>query len=341
MPTAPPRPRRWTPQGGAGSVRCLGSSAPAEMDPPPIHTPKPLPWLLRARGDGPSSPKMSGNRDTAPPRPRRWTRRGEGHVRRPDGSSAPAEMDPGIDGPRCAEHRLLRARGDGPHAAILLFSAARAPPRPRRWTCGTSHHMPLRTGSSAPAEMDPYLYGQIGVPQGLLRARGDGPAARMFGVSAMAAPPRPRRWTLAQEIAGRGGDGSSAPAEMDPIDALAMRDWQRLLRARGDGPDPHLPVASLSGAPPRPRRWTCDGLIHVEPLAGSSAPAEMDPRLAPPASGSARLLRARGDGPPKTLRKLTLTWAPPRPRRWTRPAAADRPRRRGSSAPAEMDPRPQ
>ena len=248
-------------------------------------------------------------------------------------------MDLGQQADRRLCDRLLRARGDGPCVHAGGAADGQAPPRPRRWTRAGGRHRGLGIGSSAPAEMDLSRRAGRRSRAGLLRARGDGPSKLRSARSQNSAPPRPRRWTFIGWTGRARSSGSSAPAEMDPASRRRASSTSRLLRARGDGPASPVSVSTPTSAPPRPRRWTLLPSSEYSTLAGSSAPAEMDPSSPNaastrrgilrargdgpehrvPAASRGRLLRARGDGPsPRGAVPMTGR-APPRPRRWTRP----------------------
>ena len=150
--------------------------------------------LLRPRGD---RPLASARHDIA------------------GGSSARAEIDPGIAIPADRPSRLLRPRGDRPAPRCVMLgergSSARAEIDPRRpamlWQ---------RSGSSARAEIDP--------------------SAR-DAFELVEAPPPARRSTRAAVNCGASTRGSSARAEIDPRRLVPQsRESIRLLRPRGDRP---------------------------------------------------------------------------------------------------------
>src|SRR5258705_86441 len=64
---APPPTRRSTPISGNAGIRCGGSSAHAEIDPPLPCAPRQAGGLLRPRGDRPVSIAENSFASTAPP----------------------------------------------------------------------------------------------------------------------------------------------------------------------------------------------------------------------------------------------------------------------------------
>src|SRR4051794_19131446 len=70
----------------------------------------------------------------------------------------------------------------------------------------------------------------------LPRVRGDGPAMLLHIKVELAAPPRPRGWTLDEAVQPFAQIGSPASAGMDPRQAGRRRCPRWLPRVRGDGP---------------------------------------------------------------------------------------------------------
>ena len=297
-----------------------GSSALAEIDPPRCHRAAVDGGLLRARGDRPSVMNHGVCASAAPPRSRRSTRPPRGDAHADGGSSALAEIDPSSSTARATRGGLLRARGDRPVRPRPVRGARSAPPRSRRSTPSAVTSRRAERGSSALAEIDPWLV-MAGRGFGrLLRARGDRPLATIALIVAALAPPRSRRSTHDLLPDERLLHGSSALAEIDPPCARASRRRPWLLRARGDRPSQNALSASFTMAPPRSRRSTRAPQRGSVADDGSSALAEIDHAV----SGGS-----------------SMTWAaPPRSRRSTR-LRGDAPWvRAGSSALAEIDPRP-
>ena len=298
---APPRARRWTP-------RPLPRAASAR--------------LLRVRGDGPIMPR-DDDAGRLLPRARRWTRR----AAPPRGPSACAEMVPRGSAEMAGSSACRRWTPP--------YRRRRAPPRAREMDPARLH---LRgRGSSACAEMDPRA-----TPAHLVDAAP--PRARRWTLDAVRlrryarmAPPRARRWTPREPAQGR--SRCMAPP-----------------RARRWTPERARPARRSPAAPPRARRWTLHRRNGSVAPTGSSACAEMDPgeatprqsRQAPPRargwtrngppqpSRPRRLLRVRGDGPPRPRAVMSglLRVRGDGPRRFASQAARTQP-----SACAEMDPR--
>ena len=196
----------------------------------------------------------------------------------------------------------------------------------------------IADGSSALAEIDPSHTRRARLRCRLLRARGDRPHAREEPEERGEAPPRSRRSTQARDRRGLQHHGSSALAEIDPARSRASRSDRWLLRARGDRPTMVGFVSLGVRAPPRSRRSTRVWSACHAGLDGSSALAEIDPRLRRPCSATAWLLRARGDRPFCITAPTISPMAPPRSRRSTRGCASAGVPASGSSALAEIDP---
>ena len=112
----------------------------------------------------------------------------------------------------------------------------------------------------------------------------------------------------------------------------------RFLRSRGDAPDHHGPLRAAYRVPPLTRRCAVSDppVDHVH--VGSSAHAEMRPRVHHSPSGLMRFLRSRGDAHVVDAGTATADGVPPLTRRCARDDRAPRGRREGSSAHAEMRP---
>ena len=153
-----------------------------------------------------------------------------------------------------------------------------------------------------------------------------------------AAPPHSRGWTPERVHSGAVDRGSPAPAGMDPLGRGSRPGRRGLPRTRGDGPEePSGLIASIL-APPHPRGWTRVDFADVVVGRGSPAPAGMDPHDPAGRGSGPRLPRTRGDGPVPSVISFGPRSAPPHPRGWTRDRRDDRGVRRGSPAPAGMDP---
>jgi len=152
------------------------------------------------------------------------------------------------------------------------------------------------------------------------------------------APPPARRSTPSPRAKHSARHGSSARAEIDPIRLRFWPSMMRLLRPRGDRPEPLSSKNGLAQAPPPARRSTPAGGVAPANQNGSSARAEIDPRPPAACTGGSRLLRPRGDRPQPERRRRAIAWAPPPARRSTQLETAWREEETGSSARAEIDP---
>ncbi len=131
---APPRTRGWTAHGTAAGQGVYGSPAHAGMDRWRSPGWFPVPWLPRARGDGPASRATPCSPAGAPPRTRGWTAHRAGQPPAGAGSPAHAGMDRPSPRPRPSSRWLPRARGDGPCCSSTPGRRSGAPPRTRGWT---------------------------------------------------------------------------------------------------------------------------------------------------------------------------------------------------------------
>ena len=173
---------------------------------------------------------------------------------------------------------------------------------------------------------------------GLPRARGDRPPGGPTFLARVLAPPRPRGSTLGKTMAGAAEDGSPAPAGIDPASDYILALRPRLPRARGDRPKKRIPPPPDVTAPPRPRGSTGVRRQAVRLGRGSPAPAGIDPPPALIPDWRSRLPRARGDRPCAEGSPCACCAAPPRPRGSTRHLPGRQDIRRGSPAPAGIDP---
>ena len=233
---APPRSRRSTQSHDVRRALHHGSSALAEIDPPPPSCGPRRPWLLRARGDRPTIDALWRCVAWAPPRSRRSTRPRGDRAAPVEGSSALAEIDPRAVPRSCSGTRLLRARGDRPVGKTTACELLLAPPRSRRSTRTMTMHEEQTNGSSALAEIDPRRAPRTTPLPRLLRARGDRPAPCCRCRGSSRAPPRSRRSTRRAGLSLLGRGGSSALAEIDPPPVINPGPPGGLLRARGDRP---------------------------------------------------------------------------------------------------------
>ena len=213
---APPHPRGWTLASAGDHRPDRGSPTPAGMDPKAPLEPARGVRLPRTRGDGPTLGMGSLDLEVTPPHPRGWTR----------------VQDQG----RAGGVGLPRTRGDGPLFVINFGTNDAAPPHPRGWTPVGLLEILVRTGSPAPAGMDPIAAGTNLLTGRLSRTRGDRPYGQITLSQASTAPPHPRGWTQRRRRQGSVCIGSPAPAGMDhrPDTGRCSRSW--LPRTPGDGP---------------------------------------------------------------------------------------------------------
>ncbi len=176
QPEAPPHPRGSTPievRRGAGA---RGSPAPAGIDPPSGQPADRLARLPRTRGDRPPEDQQSAEVATAPPHPRGSTLFDIDDRRGIVGSPAPAGIDPTLQRSCRPMLRLPRTRGDRPSSSTLSRTNCQAPPHPRGSTLRVKCSKQQRSGSPAPAGIDPVLQDENADRQRLPRTRGDRPA---------------------------------------------------------------------------------------------------------------------------------------------------------------------
>ncbi len=335
----PPPTRRCTLDVAGHVGRPDGSSAHAEMHPHAAPDRAALVGFLRPRGDAPYTLGTPHARDSVPPPTRRCTSAGSEGPRRPDGSSAHAEMHRSATGARARCSWFLRPRGDAPQNASRPTSRVTVPPPTRRCTSRMRSDRAARRGSSAHAEMHPGTASTSSTRTGFLRPRGDAPGPLDPRQGKTQVPPPTRRCTPPgfAQIFGRAG--SSAHAEMHPRTRSAWTTSPRFLRPRGDAPSIVDQTGWWSQVPPPTRRCTAIR-VRVRPqLAGSSAHAEMHPTRTDLRSRSRGFLRPRGDAPAVRRRLAVRAPVPPPTRRCTLHARFRRCRLGGSSAHAEMHPR--
>jgi len=251
---------------------------------------------------------------------------------------AHAGMDPCLRPRTRSQHRLPRARGDGPAVHVLVFDGTATAPRTRGWT--HTRHETLCLGLDCPAHagMDLGAKSATCSTGGLPRARGDGPSAKTILDTMTKTAPRTRGWTLIEIPAKRRSADCPAHAGMDPASFARSVRSARLPRARGDGPLPR-PVRSRGHrTAPRTRGWTPahDGQARIRP--DCPAHAGMDPTAMWLRAASGRLPRARGDGPWKTRRTFPSAATAPRTRGWTPLEHVGKPVDLDCPAHAGMDP---
>ena len=172
---------------------------------------------------------------------------------------------------------LLRPRGDAPRQVCSLCGGTGAPPPTRRCAACSRPSQPEPLGSSAHAEMRPWISNRKPIGRWLLRPRGDAPRGRRFQRMARRAPPPTRRCARSDNRRHLVHRGSSAHAEMRPqMSSRTIRGF-RLLRPRGDAPATASSCARPEWAPPPTRRCAPSSGARPARPPGSSAHAEMRP----------------------------------------------------------------
>ncbi len=237
-PQAAPPARRCAPRRSLRALARRGCSARAEMRPVPTASSTTATWLLRPRGDAPSSRPSGCAGDAAAPPARRCALQGRCAAEDGLGCSARAEMRPRPVLRAARRGRLLRPRGDAPDDARAmsgLFGAA--PPARRCARVEASRRFPW-LGCSARAEMRRSRSGSATRRAWLLRPRGDAPRRRLdVSIGKKAAPPA-RRCAPEGLALSVTGQGCSARAEMRPTGRSRWARPSGLLRPRGDAPAP-------------------------------------------------------------------------------------------------------
>ena len=152
------------------------------------------------------------------------------------------------------------------------------------------------------------------------------------------ASPRSRGWTPGRAGSADREAGFPALAGMDPPAAVVGGPRCGLPRARGDGPGRRRREALPRRASPRSRGWTRRARRAGGSLEGFPALAGMDLRAGSGSRDSARLPRARGDGPQRYGIIVRDARASPRSRGWTSSIRAVACQHRGFPALAGMDP---
>ena len=213
-------------------------------------------------------------------------------------------------------------------------------PRSRGWTPGQAPELGRGRGFPALAGMDRRDPADRGARRRIPRARGDGPSAGFLFQAGHWDSPRSRGWTLHAGRIGPREGGFPALAGMDPALAGAPADRDGIPRARGDGPWAHGVVIAARADSPRSRGWTREPLESARRGDGFPALAGMDPRISPASARTARIPRARGDGPRPATRTAPPPADSPRSRGWTAALNALLSACRGFPALAGMDPRP-
>ena len=149
-----PRPQGWSHQLAGGVQRVGLLPAHAGMVPPPTPATRARWTAPRARGDGPCWRRVRTWCLPYSPRTRGWSHLG--HRNAGPGALLPAHagMVPLWTARMTATLSAPRARGDGPHPAVLPARRSGCSPRPRGWSSapwactGTSGLLPAHAGWS-------------------------------------------------------------------------------------------------------------------------------------------------------------------------------------------------
>ncbi len=221
-----------------------------------------------------------------------------------------------------------------------MISNTTVPPPTRRCTAAADRAAPGVAGSSAHAEMHPRPLPRPHRRAGFLRPRGDAPDHSLGVEVCSPVPPPTRRCTLREQRRARERNGSSAHAEMHPrVRAMGLT-RSGFLRPRGDAPRTLFAMLMEQPVPPPTRRCTLRAWRPAARGCGSSAHAEMHPRRHADRVRLARFLRPRGDAPYIADLLSPVVSVPPPTRRCTQCGVDGTRTRAGSSAHAEMHPRP-
>ncbi len=317
-----------------------GSPAPAGIDPASVADGRFGGGLPRTRGDRPYRFGLTFAPQKAPPHPRGSTPRMINLGHRPQGSPAPAGIDPDPGGSGPDRKRLPRTRGDRPRATILFAISVQAPPHPRGSTLDEPELGAIVSGSPAPAGIDPRPRSAEGRSAGLPRTRGDRPTVARLERHARQAPPHPRGSTPLTTAPTTARFGSPAPAGIDLAREQLGFEPSGLPRTRGDRPSSMVFSPTAGRAPPHPRGSTLHRIEEFTEAGGSPAPAGIDLIHAPRKATCARLPRTRGDRPIRAQLETLIGTAPPHPRGSTRCLSHCERSLRGSPAPAGIDPSP-
>ncbi len=173
----PPLTRRCALDLALRRARPCGSSAHAEMRrscSPAIRSSR---GFLRSRGDAPSAAVHVASVTWVPPLTRRCAPRDGTRFVWLQGSSAHAEMRRSGVGGRGRPARFLRSRGDAPPPFRPRIIDTTVPPLTRRCAGHGLDADVVGQGSSAHAEMRPWVAKSEADRFGFLRSRGDAPSA--------------------------------------------------------------------------------------------------------------------------------------------------------------------
>ena len=226
-------------------------------------------------------------------------------------------MDPGGASPVRLRRRIPRARGDGPRPVRPNVWRKSDSPRSRGWTLQVLQVHVRRAGFPALAGMDLPQVGRYRVLRRIPRARGDGPQRKRGTVRKSVDSPRSRGWTETEAAEKEYAKGFPALAGMDPWSRAMASVFDRIPRARGDGPSVSTAGGRRGGDSPRSRGWTVRGACSPATSTGFPALAGMDPNIGSFGLFGPRIPRARGDGPIAAAASGTGAKDSPRSRGWT------------------------
>ena len=154
-PRVPPLARRCAAVTRRPLVEYFGSSARAEMRLTSSEAHQRGRRFLRSRGDAPAASFPRASRRAVPPLARRCAAQGAACAAYASGSSARAEMRPGVDALGRGVAGFLRSRGDAPRPHDANRDIQLVPPLARRCASRLIEFYIHERGSSARAEMRP------------------------------------------------------------------------------------------------------------------------------------------------------------------------------------------
>ncbi len=275
----PPHARRSTRTWPGPPPRSRGSSARAEVHPSTDPLASAATRFLRTRGGPPSARSGGVNSTWVPPHARRSTLRIVQVFGSAGGSSARAEVHPTRIYCSSSARGFLRTRGGPPCGSWAPGVNQKVPPHARRSTLTMTTKTLTPWGSSARAEVHPWTTRAWSMAPGFLRTRGGPPRTQSTWGRGGRVPPHARRSTRSTDWRSTDSAGSSARAEVHPLDVELKLPRKRFLRTRGGPPVwvGHCP--GDRGVPPHARRSTLRQRCRARHAAGSSARAEVHPAV--------------------------------------------------------------
>ncbi len=250
----PPLTRRCASDASLRGQGPRGSSAHAEMRPTPLSVYSPVMRFLRSRGDAPPTTPGASRRWRVPPLTRRCALSSLPADELRPGSSAHAEMRPGLPCVDPCPARFLRSRGDAPSTGGRLVTPPLVPPLTRRCAPLGGFARGRGGGSSAHAEMRPPVIVWPTAAFWFLRSRGDAPVMTAGDSLIAGVPPLTRRCAAGGRPDLPRGPGSSAHAEMRRSARSASTWIPWFLRSRGDAPVDVGETIGSAMVPPLTRR---------------------------------------------------------------------------------------